>query len=86
MAMATAAKTSRQSVTLPTTLAVQVSGIARSRRLSTNRVLVELIESGLEAKKRKEEEFFALATKFRESKDPEEVKRLGDQLGEMIFG
>ncbi|MGA2325247.1 MAG: hypothetical protein ABSH05_03080 [Bryobacteraceae bacterium] len=60
--------------------------MAKTRRLSANRVLVELIENGIEAERRKRREFFELADRFRSTKDPEEVKRLGDQLGRMVFG
>ena len=48
--------------------------------------LVELIESGIEADQRKQLEFFDLAERFRAAKDPEEVKRLGDRMGRMVFG
>jgi hypothetical protein len=59
---------------------------AKTRRLSSNRMLVELIENGIEAEKRKQQEFLELAERFREATDPEEVKRLGDKLGRMVFG
>ncbi len=49
-------------------------------------MLLELIENGLEAEKRKEREFLELAERFRNEDDPEVAKRLGDQLGRMIFG
>ena len=76
----------RQSVTLPSTVAKQIRTIAKSRRLSANRVLVELVEEGIEARQRKEKEFFDLAERFRAAKDPAEAERLGDQLGRMVFG
>ncbi len=76
----------RRSVTLPARLAEQIERIAKKRRLSDNRVLVELVEQGLEAQKEKEKAFFALAERFRASADPEEVKRLGDQMGRFVFG
>lgn len=76
----------RRSVTLPIRLAEQVERIARKRRLSDNRVLVELVEQGLEAQKEKEKAFFALAERFRTAADPQEVKRLGDEMGRFIFG
>ena len=60
--------------------------MAKTRRLSANRMLLELIENGIEAEKRKQQEFIALAARFRSEGDPEEAKRLGDQLGRMIFG
>ena len=84
--MKLAAKTVRQSVSLPANLAAHVRSIAKIRRLSANRMLVELIENGIEADKRKQQEFFELAKRFRTADDPKEVKRLGDQLGRMVFG
>jgi hypothetical protein len=84
--MRTANTTVRQSVSLPANVAAQVRSLAKTRRLSTNRVLVELIENGMEAEKRKQEEFFDLAERFRRATNPEEVTRLGDQMGRMVFG
>jgi hypothetical protein len=49
-------------------------------------MLVELIEAGMEVQKRKQQEFFELAERFRNAADPEETKRLGDELGRMVFG
>jgi hypothetical protein len=60
--------------------------LARTRRLSSNRMLVELIENGIEAEKRKQQEFFELAERFRNATDRKEAKRLGDELGRMVFG
>jgi len=76
----------RQSVSLPAKVAAQVRTLAKTRRFSSNRMLVELIENGIEAERRKEQQFFELAQRFREATDPKEVKRLGDELGRMIFG
>ncbi|HWS96080.1 MAG TPA: hypothetical protein VN620_06335 [Candidatus Methylomirabilis sp.] len=83
--MATA-KTIRRSVTLPRDVAKQVEAISKQRRLSDNRVLVELIEEGIQAQKEKEKAFFELANRFREANDPKEVRQLGDQLGRFVFG
>ncbi|MBV9037554.1 MAG: hypothetical protein JO182_23895 [Acidobacteriaceae bacterium] len=60
--------------------------MAKTRKLSANRMLLELIENGIEAEKRKQQEFFELAERFRNESDPETAKRLGDQLGRMVFG
>ena len=84
--MGTANKVVRQSVSLPANVAAQVRTMARIRRLSANRMLVELIENGIEAEKQKQQEFFDLAERFRNATDPEEVKRLGDRMGRMVFG
>lgn len=84
--MRTGNKTIRQSVSLPAGVAAQVRSLARTRKLSANRILVELIEGGMEAQKRKQQQFFELAERFRETTDPEEAKRLGDELGRIVFG
>jgi hypothetical protein len=84
--MGVARKTVRQSVTLPANIAAEVRRIAKGRRLSANRVLLELIEHGIDAEKRKEQQFFELAERFRSATEPADVKRLGDELGRMIFG
>ena len=85
-AMRTANKTIRQSVSLPEKTAAQVRTMAKTRRVSSNRILVELIENGIEAEKRRQQEFFELAKRFRSATDPQEAKRLGDKLGQMVFG
>lgn len=76
----------RRSVTLPSEVARQVDNIAKKRRLSDNRVLVELIEQGIEVRRQKERVFFELAERFRTASDPEQVKHLGNELGRFVFG
>jgi hypothetical protein len=49
-------------------------------------MLPELIENGLDAAARKQQQFLALAERFRNEKDPEAANRLGDELGRMVFG
>ena len=79
-------KTVRQSISLPAGVAAQVRSLAKTRRLSANRMLLELIEDGMEAQKSKQQQFFDLAERFRGATDPDEAKRLGDELGRMVFG
>jgi hypothetical protein len=76
----------RRSVSLPAPIAKQVDRIAKGQRLSDNRVLVELIELGIEARKQKEKAFFELAERFRSASDPNEAKQLGEELGRLVFG
>jgi len=83
---ATESKTVRLSVILLANVALQVRTMAKARTLSTTRMLVELIENGIEAEERKQREFFDVAERFRSEKDPEEAKRLGDQQGRLVFG
>ena len=80
------AKQIRRSITLPPRIAKQVETIAKQRSLSDNRVLVELIEQGIEAARQKEKAFFQLAERFRAASDPEQIKQLGDELGRFVFG
>ena len=82
----TAAKHVRRSVTLPPKIAKQVETLAKRHALSDNRVLVELIEQGIEARQQKEKAFFQLAERFRKADDPARVKQLGDELGRFVFG
>jgi predicted DNA-binding ribbon-helix-helix protein len=84
--MKTAQTGVRQSISLPPSLAKQVGSMAKSRKLSKNRMLLELIEKGIDAEKRKQQQFFALAERFRNEQDPEAANRLGDELGRMVFG
>lgn len=76
----------RRSVTLPSQVDREIEAIAKKRRLSGNHVLVELVEMGLEARRQKEKAFFELAQRFRESDDPDQIKRLGQELGRFVFG
>ncbi|HWE07295.1 MAG TPA: hypothetical protein VG274_11340 [Rhizomicrobium sp.] len=76
----------RQSITLPGGVASEVRAMARKRHLSANRVILELIEGGIEAEKRRQQEFFELAGRFRDATDPAEIQRLGDEMGRMVFG
>jgi hypothetical protein len=81
-----ATKHVRRSVSLPAPIAKQVDRLAKSQRLSDNRVLVELIELGIEARKQKEKAFFELAERYRSASDSKEAKQLGDELGRLVFG
>lgn len=84
--LTTRAKNIRRSVTLSPEVARKVGSIAKRRRLSDNRVLVELIEEGIEAQKQKEKAFFDLAERFRAANHPKQVKELGEELGRLVFG
>jgi hypothetical protein len=76
----------RQSVSLPARLARNVEAIARSRKTSANRVLVDLIEAGLQLKEAEKERFFALANRLSETSDPAERQRIKKELARMTFG
>jgi hypothetical protein len=76
----------RQSVSLPARLARQVRTLAKNRKTSTNRVLVELIETGIESKESEKSRFFDLADQLSATTDPAERKRIKALLARMTFG
>lgn len=79
-------KSIRQSVSLPPALALRVKSLAESSRTSANRILVELIESGLEVREQEKKHFFDLADRLASSRDPDEQSRLKEELARMTFG
>jgi hypothetical protein len=80
------ARAVRQSVSLTPVVAKRVRSIARTRKVSANRVLVDLIETGLQAKESERERFLELARRFKQSSDPDESERLREKLAQLIFG
>ena len=84
--MGTTTKSLRQSVSLPARLAKRVKSLAKAQRTSANRVMVDLIESGLESKEQEKQRFFTLANRLTESRDPAERARLKKALARMTFG
>jgi hypothetical protein len=67
-------------------VAERVRALAKRQRTSANRVLVELIEAGLDAKEAEKRRFFGLADRLTESDDAGERRRLKDELARMTFG
>jgi len=84
--MPTAEKSTRQSVTLPARVAHRVKSLARSSHTSASRVLVDLIETGLEAREQERKRFFDLADRLARSRNPEEQIRLKEELARLTFG
>jgi hypothetical protein len=84
--MSATTKSFRQSVSLPPRIAARVKHLARSKRASTNRVLVELIETGLESQATERTRFLALADRLASSKNRGERKRIKVELARMTFG
>ena len=84
--MAVVEKPVRQSVSLPPRLARRIKSLAKSNRTSANRILVALIESGLEARERERKHFFETADLLTQTQDPEEQGRLKEELARMTFG
>lgn len=84
--MTTSKKTIRQSVSFPAGIARRVRALARTRRVSASRVIVDLIESGLEAKEKERRHYLDLLEQLRSTDDPVEQERLTEELARLTFG
>ena len=76
----------RQSVSLPPELARRVKALAKTKKTSANRVVVDLIEAGLEAQEHEKKRFFDLADRLARSSDVKEQQRLKKELALLTFG
>ena len=76
----------RQSVSLPSSVARRVQALAKRERTSATRMMVDLIETGLEAREQEKKQFFELAERLVQSSDVSEQKRLKQELARMTFG
>lgn len=83
--MSIAERPVRQSVSLPSDLARRIKS-AESGHTSANRVLVELIESGLEVREQERKHFFELADRLVGASDLEEQNRIKEELARITFG
>ena len=79
-------KSVRRSVSLPPQIAKRVKALARNRKASANRVLVNLIQSGLEAAENERRRFLNLADRLIAATDPAERRRLKEELARITFG
>ena len=84
--MAIPEKNVRQSVTLSARLARRVKSLAKTSNMSANRIIVELIESGIEVRQQQRKRFIELADRLARSRDAEEQTRLKEELAVMTFG
>jgi len=84
--MGTIEKAVRQSVSLPSPLAKRVKALAKNRKVSSNRILVELVETGLRSKEEEKRRFFEFADMLSTSTDAKEQQKLKEQLARMTFG
>ncbi len=84
--MPTTPRSIRQSVSLPPQVARRVRSIAKTRRVSANRVLVDLIEVGLDEQERERQRFMDLADRLTRSTNRAEQSRLKEELARLTFG
>jgi hypothetical protein len=79
-------KTVRQSISLPARVARRVKSLAKISNTSANRIIVDLVESGIEAREQERKRFFELADQLARSSNADEQRRLKEELARMTFG
>ena len=84
--MTRAEKSLRQSVSLPSPIARRIRALAKRENRSSSRVIVDLIEAGLEAKEREKRMFYELADRLTTATDASEQKRLKRELARITYG
>ena len=84
--MPVAKKRYRQSVSLPPKVAHRVRALAKANRSSASRVVVDLIEKGLDAKDAERQHFFEVGERLIAATDKKEKKRLREELARLTFG
>lgn len=84
--MATTEKAVRQSISLTPPLAKRVKALAKSQKVSSNRILVDLVETGLRSKEEEKRKFLELADRLSKSTNVKEQQELKEQLARMTFG
>ncbi len=75
----------RRSISLPTRLAKRVLTLAKNKHTSASRVIVDLIEIGLQAKEGQQKRFFQLIDRLAETSDPVERKRIQEEIARMTY-
>jgi predicted DNA-binding protein len=79
-------KSLRQSVTLPSPIARRVRALAKRENRSSSRMIVDLIEAGLDAREQEKKTFFELADRLASSSEKSEQKRLKKELARLTYG
>ena len=80
------AKTVRQTVILSKETARRAKELAKRSNTSAHRTLVMLIETGLNHRDEAAARLHDVCERLQNSKDPDEQERLGEELGEAVFG
>ena len=77
---------SRVSVPVTNEMLGEIEVRAQRAGISRSTFLTRLVKYGLEAEQQKRDHFAQKIRQYRECADPNEVERLGNEIGEMIFG
>ena len=71
---------------MPAPIAGKIDAIAAARHVRANRAIVDLLSDAITAYEQRRTAFFELADRYRNSTDPAQTERLGEELGQMVFG
>ena len=71
---------------MPAPIAGKIDAIAAARHVSANCAIVDLLSDAITAYEQRRTAFFELADRYRNSTDPAQTERLGEELGQMVFG
>jgi predicted transcriptional regulator len=82
----TTGKGVRRSVALSGELNRKIQKIARHQNRSANRVIEDLIVTGIEAKEAEKRRFFELAERLRATDDQTELSAIKNELARVTFG
>jgi metal-responsive CopG/Arc/MetJ family transcriptional regulator len=77
---------SRVSVPVTHEMLQEIETRAQRAGVSRSAFLARLVKYGLEVEQQKRDHFTQKIRQYRECADPTEIERLGNELGEMIFG
>ena len=80
------ARSVRQSVTMPATLAADVRRVAKERHVTLSRALVDLAERGVRAEAEAKQQLKTAYHEFVEEKEPARKNEAGRALIRAIFG
>jgi len=83
---ASAARSVRQSVTIPAALAADVRRVAKERHVTMSRALVDLAERGVRAESEAKQQPKAAYSNYVEAAEPERKNEAGRDLIRAIFG
>ncbi len=76
----------RQSVTLPSPVAWKVKRIAKTSRVSTSRVIADLVQTGLRAQEQERRHFSTLVDRLAGAKNANEKAAIKAELARLTFG
>lgn len=76
----------RRSISIPSELAEKIDAIAASRHITGNRAIIDLLSEAVAAYGQRRKAFFELADRFQKSADPEDTRRLREELARITFG